>query len=128
MPVEESILRPLKDKMETEFEYRLIGIIEAPVKDIAAQKALEWDAKGGEKTFSVPLSPTGKSPATHYGCETAATREMALKMIEVMPLVGSIQFFNMRTWPGFDAVLKHLGLQRIIEEPLSEKPAKAVGG
>jgi hypothetical protein len=36
--------------------------------------AMQYDAWPGN-TFSVPLSPTGESPPTHYGCRGDSTQE-----------------------------------------------------
>ena len=49
-------------------------IIEAADFDLAADlgRIIDIDS-GGSNTFTVPLSPTGEFPATHWGCRTYMT-------------------------------------------------------
>lgn len=58
----------------TDFTYSLVGIAPASSRDDANRLscALGHDVLPGN-TFSVPLSPTGEAPATHYGYVTVCT-------------------------------------------------------
>ena len=48
---------------------RLIVIIPAAELTRANDNArLNFDPRGGQRTFTTPLSPTGAGPATHYIC------------------------------------------------------------
>jgi len=50
-----------------------------------AAHTLHWTGGDAERaTFSVPLSPTGLEPATHYGSYTSATDPLWAAMQELM--------------------------------------------
>lgn len=64
----------------SEWIYRSYIIVAALDRAAANEVAFEV-GPGGEAerlTMSVPLSPTGAEPATHYGCSTALTVPMVL--------------------------------------------------
>lgn len=60
----------------TDWNLSLTMVVPADQQDKAnlLACALGYDVLPG-RTFSVPLSATGKVPATHYGCRSAAKQE-----------------------------------------------------
>lgn len=62
----------------TDWTLSIVMIVPASLRDIGNRLscALGHDTLPGN-TFSVPLSPTGSEPATHYGCRTAAQQSFA---------------------------------------------------
>ena len=59
----------------TRFVHRIVIVVPAARQAAANALARQIDPVGGDKTFTVPLSPTGALPATHYWCATSATVE-----------------------------------------------------
>jgi hypothetical protein len=57
------------------YRNRALIVVTADIRDAANEDALALDPRGGTFTFSVPLSPTGEEPATHYACSVACTDE-----------------------------------------------------
>lgn len=57
--------------MTTAYTNRLIVVIAADAQAGANAFAKQIDVAGGERTFTSELSPTGRSPATHYWCSWA---------------------------------------------------------
>ncbi len=121
--------------MSTLYVRRLILICDA-ARQAAANTAANhasWDGDGaGNLTFTVPLSPSGNLPATHYWCSTALTNAQAAAVVTRLQAAGatlaertpivpgqtptSTRFaaFNVDTdlWTP-DQVLTACGLQRI---------------
>jgi hypothetical protein len=60
----------------SDWSLSIVMIIPADLRDTANRLAcaLDYDVLPGD-TFSVPLSATGTTPATHYGCRSAAKQE-----------------------------------------------------
>ncbi len=59
-------------------------------------------------SFSVPLSPLGQAPPTHWGMSTAATDEMVTLITQIFTddLVGcfvSVQDYTVNDWDAFIA-------------------------
>jgi len=104
------------DCVEDKPRRQAIIIVEADQKDDANTIAKQIDIVGGDQTFSGPgLSPTGKSPATHYGCSWNCSSSEYDFLVE-----------NFTVYDGekvsFNSVLDQLGLRRVrVPEMTSEK-------
>ncbi len=94
-----------------------------PAADQSQANALsksEFDSDGGEKTFSIGLSATGKPPATHYWCSalffrTGPERLLAAKAIFPDAVVVD---YDGATDPGFpQRTIAGLGLKQIVTLP-----------
>jgi hypothetical protein len=53
-----------------------------PAADLAQITAIGVEMGHSDREFSIPLSPTGAEPATHYACCPATTRGYALMLTE----------------------------------------------
>lgn len=60
-------------------------ILIAQAEDIEQINQISVSLGHSEREFAVPLSPTGKEPATHYACSPAVTRGYALMMMTAPP-------------------------------------------
>ncbi len=94
-----------------------------PAADQSQANALsksEFDSDGGEKTFSIGLSETGKPPATHYWCSalffrTGPERLLAAKAIFPDAVVVD---YDGATDPGFpQRTIAELGLKQVVTLP-----------
>lgn len=99
-----------------------------------AAKSSDCDPTGGERAFTVRLSPLGVEPATHYWCNWALTtaqalairtrlRERGATVAEVTPVppgetrsVPRFAVFDAADWTP-EAVLVACGLRRIEAAP-----------
>lgn len=97
------------------YSKRLIIVVNANAKTQANTRGKEVDTRGGEHTFTVGLSVTGKEPATHYWCSWAmrddekSAVEMKLALAEFS---GKVQIFDGKRFTP-EEVLAATGLQRI---------------
>ena len=85
------------------FTSRLILYVSAASRDAAnlMAQANDFDPACGLNTFSVPLSPDGYEPATHYATNTAATAQMAdgyRAALEALPWAGLYDASDGTTW------------------------------
>lgn len=92
-------------------------IVHAADRDWANTQAAGIDPDtGGDKTFGVPLSPTGLLPATHYGASTQMqdyTRDTVVtQLLPQRPL--SIVLSEPYTWQD---ALNAAGVQEIRVQP-----------
>ena len=76
-----------------------VALIVAAEEQEAANTFAFLVGDGGQAemaTFSVELSPTGQSPATHYGCSTLTTEAMRTQMLAVLGLglLPSARFYR----------------------------------
>lgn len=98
---------------------RAIIVVKAEAAEVANARAKEVDAAGGERTFSVGLSATGKAPATHFWCSwQLPDGDYDVLCQKLQPVVNDngAQIFNgNRTTP--DEVLATLGLTRLEDAP-----------
>ena len=80
----------------------------APATALAAQhgRVNDWDTF--HDFFSVPLSPTGAEPATHYGCHTAMRAKLHDRLPQLRTALGGGEW-----GPDFDTLAASMGLQRI---------------
>lgn len=63
------------------WNHRLHLVIEAAHREQGNQAAVRATGNpADELTFSVPLSPTGSLPATHYGSSTVVTEELRIAL------------------------------------------------
>lgn len=103
---------------------RVILVVTEADQNAANQQAANLDSDvGGNNTFSIPISPTGNDPATHYACN-GLVRPTTLTAIESIQQVsfptGKIYRANyefddeegVTRW-SYDQVLSDMGLQRI---------------
>ena len=83
----------------TEWVYRFIIIVPLASLTAANAAAKIWDPDtGGDKTFgSVELSPTGRRPATHTACNTAATSNMRTR-IQSIALTPGVRVYDAASW------------------------------
>lgn len=96
---------------------RMIIVIVAEQQALGNQLALEWDPEGGQNTFTVPLSPTGQEPFTHYWASvTMPDATFDAIATELDPYVAQSQAWYFEQPPeNPESVLSQLGLQRIEE-------------
>lgn len=96
--------------------------------DIANREAIRITGNAAEKeTFSVPLSSTGKTPATHYGAHTAATDDIAKRHVRLIRRHEG--YYNLtkinsgtpdETSKGtFDSLCNDIGLIRVSEDDMT---------
>jgi hypothetical protein len=117
--------------------FRFYIIVEDSEREAANNGAvLVTNNPADAATYSVPLSSTGQSPATHWACSTVATYDDAVAMATVMQSIplytvkfyrclvrdGCLDYTNSQTATvgepfRFEDALADLGLQRV-EEPL----------
>lgn len=100
------------------YKHRGLIVVTDGIRDEANEDALAFDPEGGGQTFSVPLSPDGAEPATHYACSVACTDEQRA-MIEQLragkyPLDVFIWWYDPDAEPNAPArVFEGMGLRRI---------------
>lgn len=96
---------------------RCLIVIPAADQARANQDALQWDPEGGDRSFTVGLSPTGAEPATHYWASAvmsdATFAAVAAKVAADYP-GAHWEEWSMEDDPSRpDRLLVELGLQRI---------------
>ena len=97
---------------------RLIIVVPIGAGAIANERAKDVDSRGGDLTFTVGLSATGKSPATHYWCSWSMTSDDEANIRAKMltdELIGKAQVFDGGAMTP-DDVLAATGLRRIVNE------------
>ena len=102
--------------MTTKWTHREVIIATAADADPngARWTLIGWDT-GERLTFSVPLSPTGLHPATHYGCNTALT-DVMVAMIDQAEADGmALARYRVGVDWDWKSALVDAGL-RVIEE------------
>lgn len=115
------------------YPHRLHLVIAAEHRDAGNQAAVRSTGNpADELTFSVPISPTGQEPATHYGSSTVVTEDLRIALWAEYA-AGSVpgltywwldslsNQFTDSNLPGstavyFDDCLADLGLKRILFE------------
>lgn len=94
---------------------RLIIVVTEALASDANARAKEVDTVGGEHTFSVGLSLTGRPPATHRWCNWALTtreHDRLLARLKTSIDAGLTRVFDgLTTTP--DDVLRAVGLKRV---------------
>lgn len=80
----------------------------------------EFDSDGGQKTFTVALSTTGKPPATHFWCSALFFRtgpERLLAAKQIFPDAVVLDYDG-TTDPGFpQRTIATLGLKQVVTLP-----------
>ena len=84
---------------------------------------VQWDAKRGERTFTIGLSETGKLPVTHYWCSSVfeASKTESVDALPVLFPNAKVHDYDADKdgkFPG--RLLATLGLKQI--ENFPEKP------
>lgn len=96
---------------------RLLIVIAAADQARANTDALAFDPAGGDRTFTVGLSPTGALPATHYWCSSIASEATAAAVAAKLTAeyAGAIcEEWDMDANPGRpEQLLAALGLQTL---------------
>lgn len=90
---------------------RMYLIVPAGLQAWANVQAAALDADGGQGTFSVPLSPTGLDPATHFGAAglvRPTTRQVVLEQL-VPNAPGTLAYDELDGW-RWESALEHAGL------------------
>lgn len=86
--------------------YRHIIVVSAADQIAANSIAAQIDPDDGSRTFTVPLSPNGLEPATHFACSTLSDQAMAELMFAVdasdPPILSSV------VWWRLDSATEHL--------------------
>ncbi|MGZ4962535.1 MAG: hypothetical protein ACXWIU_06970 [Limisphaerales bacterium] len=94
-----------------------------PAADQTQANALaksEFDSDGGEKTFTVALSATGKPPATHYWCSALFFRSGPERLLAAQALFPDavILDYDGSADAGFpQRAIQNLGLKQIVTLP-----------
>jgi hypothetical protein len=97
-----------------------------PASDSAAANTAikqSVDVKGGDKTFTVPLSPSGKAPATHYCCCTLLTPQnytSVKSLISAYPNAEVIDCLEKDASNGKSRVIGK-GLKFVVADPNKKK-------
>jgi len=92
--------------------HRHIVIVSDADRAAANQAAVEmFGGEAQRQTFSVPLSPTGLPPATHWGCFTSATEGHRQAMLVRLRAnrVASARFWRLESGTGLLAESNHAG-------------------
>lgn len=77
--------------------WRIIIIVPASAKFAAEQSARMINSTGPDYSgdaFTVPLSPNGKTPITHWALYTSATDDMVREMAEALPAIVGAMFWR----------------------------------
>ncbi len=101
--------------MVTLYTKRLIIVVSAAAAAVTNARAKEIDSEGGEQTFTVGLSATGKEPITHYWCSWAMSDNEHDAMQQKLLLhvtQGEAKIFDGNKLTS-DEVLQQMGLQRV---------------
>jgi hypothetical protein len=100
------------------------AVLILPAAYLAAGNALGEAMGWGAGNYSVPLSPTGTAPATHYGCRAEVGPGFLALMAdppdEAMPVLAVLTADLRETGDGYghwSDVLASLGLQSVTGEP-----------
>lgn len=128
---------------------RVIGIVAAPLVPLVESRIFELLGDGYERSLTIPLSPTGDEPATHYASDGQMPEAQRDAVVGLMnPAAGVYEFpgwaygvdddttavlvtdpENMPTPTGeqrvvwdFDAAAASVGLRRIVDKPPIEEP------
>jgi hypothetical protein len=113
------------------YPHRLHLVIAAEHRDAGNQAAVRATGNpADELTFSVPISPTGQEPATHYGSSTVVTEDLRVALWSeyaagnvpglnywwLDSLSGQFVDSNIAgsTATDFDDCLAALGLKRVV--------------
>lgn len=109
----------------TEYMHRAIIIVPAAARTAANTNARKVDPVGGERTFTVGLSPPGLLPPTHYWCSWAMTKQQWATIMAGYAFIDAQgtptpagRLYDANTWSP-EQVLQATGLQRIKETRLS---------
>jgi hypothetical protein len=108
-------------------------LILVPVAQRAAANALakaQLDTRGGEKTFAVGLSPTGRAPATHNWCSTLLKPEGAGRLQAAKAdLAATVLAYDADKDPSFPRrTVEGLGLQPLVWYPEGWRPGRGGKG
>lgn len=105
----------------TLWHYRINAIIPDAMKPLVSALWTIIAPEGDPEalSFSVPLSPSGNEPPTHWGMSTAATEEMRLLITQLFSeeLAGvsiSVQDYTVNDWAQFIAAQGVQAIQREI--------------
>lgn len=100
--------------MTTDWKYRYIIIMPLAQATLSNLAAASWDPdRGGDKTFGgVRLSASGKEPATHTACNTAATEAMKTDILGHTTGNVSIQVYDGKK-VSWENALQAAGLKEI---------------
>lgn len=88
----------------------------AAVADANTKAKVDFDAHGGEYTFGVPLSPTGKAPATHYACSTCADAEGFSGLRKVLAETPGSDYHTLSGGFTWSQALSRMGLKVVQED------------
>jgi len=94
---------------------RIIIVVKAAAAQAANNRAKEIDVAGGERTFTVGLSASGKLPATHYWCSWRlpdGDHDAIRSKLQAAIDANNARVFNAATTSP-DEVLATLGLKRL---------------
>ena len=80
--------------MTTSWRWHIAIIVPLASRDAADEMADFVAGVQPSPTFTIPLSPTGQDPVTHYGCATHATDEWLLAMQQVLPSVTGVRYWR----------------------------------
>jgi hypothetical protein len=102
----------------TAFIHKIAACVPADKTTLAGQAvAAITQHEADLQTFSVPLSADGLEPATHYGCQTAATQGFLDLIPDLLIIVPGSHYWLIGEGEGqygdFDAAIASIGLERI---------------
>ena len=100
---------------------RQIIVVPEDKQDFANRQCADIDTKGGEKTFTVGLSPNGTKPPTHYWCCWLMEDLDKQKLVEKLSDIP-VDFFELYPTENYtpDDVLQEEGLQRIQTDDIEQ--------
>jgi len=101
----------------TEYEHRLLVLVEWDKRDVANNWASDWDDNGDDTFGVVRLSEDGEEPPTHTLCNTKATDDMQGVVLEASDNVPFIDVYEIPDEAEDSSVVfdEH-GLEPIIPE------------
>lgn len=123
---------------QTSYTAHYLIFVEAAQLNTANNLARNWDPElDPQNTFTIPLSPTGLDPATHYAASTRATPDMNAGITTALGNAAWAELYltedvtvDVPHWTGpngwtydggvYDAFMSaasDMGLQRIMPEP-----------
>jgi hypothetical protein len=130
--------RQVGDYGRMNWPWRVVVIVPVSSLAVAEVAARAINSTGPEyagQAFSMQLSASGDSPATHVGLYTSATDEMLTKMNAALPSVPGVMFWRHdtngilaasnvtvpsgQTWGWTDSI-GSVGLKRILPPPYPE--------
>jgi hypothetical protein len=113
----------------------IVPVSSLAVAEVAARAINSTGPEYSGQAFSMQLSASGDSPATHVGLYTSATDEMLTKMNAALPSVPGVMFWRHdtngilaasnvtvpsgQTWGWTDSI-GSVGLKRILPPPYPE--------